>query len=85
MQARDFIPPGDIKENGTADKYSMAEQRLQQTPVVESILDENSREQANGFHESPMNAIQELSPAHIEESVEEPQKHTYASVVCELP
>ncbi|KMS95615.1 hypothetical protein BVRB_006630 [Beta vulgaris subsp. vulgaris] len=81
MQARDFIPPGDIKENGTADKYSMAEQRLQQTPVVESILDENSREQANGFHESPMNAIQELSPAHIEESVEEPQKHTYASVL----
>ncbi|XP_021721545.1 putative G3BP-like protein [Chenopodium quinoa] len=81
MQARDYMPPADIKENGAVDNYSMPKQRLQQAPEVENILDVNSREQANGFLESPINPIQEIPPSHIEDSAEEPQKHTYASVL----
>ena len=84
MQTRDYMPPGDITENGTADKYALAEQRVQQTPEVESVIEDNPREQVNGFLESTIHPIQEdpLPPPTIEESVEEPQKHTYASVVC---
>lgn len=83
MQTRDYMPPGDIAENGTADKYALAEPRLQQTPEVESVIEDNPREQANGFLESTIHPIQEdpLPPPTIEESVEEPQKHTYASVL----
>lgn len=81
MQARDYMPPSDIKENGAVDKYSMPEQRLQQAPEVESILEDNSREQANGFLENPINPMQEIPPSQIEDAVEEPQKHTYASVL----
>jgi len=84
MQARDYVPPGDIKENGTVDKYSLAEQRVKPAPEVESVIEENSGEQSNGFLESTVHPVQEdpLPPPPIEESVEEPQKHTYASVVC---
>lgn len=82
MQARDYIPSGEIKENGAVDTYSMPEQRLQQAPEVENILEVSSREQANSFLESPINPIQEIPPSQIEESVDEPQKHTYASIVC---
>ncbi|CAO2821980.1 unnamed protein product [Amaranthus hypochondriacus] len=81
MQARDYLPPADIKENGTVDEFSMPDQRLQQAPEVERILEDNSRERTNGFLESPITSIQDLSPAQMEESIEEPQKHTYASVL----
>ena len=84
MQARDYMPPSDIKENGSVDKFLVAEQRLQQPPEVESILEDNSREQANGFLESPIKPVRELPLAQMEELIEEPQKHTYASVVCAL-
>ena len=84
MQARDYMPPADIKENGTVDEFSIPDQRLQQAPEVERILEDNSREHTNGFLESPITSIQDLSPAQMEESIEEPQKHTYASVVCAL-
>jgi len=82
MQARDYMPPVDIKENGTADKYPIPEQQLQQAPDVECVLEDNPRETANGFHASTVNPMQEAPPSIIEESIEEPQKHTYASVVC---
>jgi len=82
MQARDYMPPVDIKENSTADKYSMPEQRLQQAPEVECVLEDHTREAANGFHDSTVYPMQEAPPSVIEESIEEPQKHTYASVVC---
>ncbi|XP_057539510.1 nuclear transport factor 2-like isoform X2 [Amaranthus tricolor] len=81
MQARDYMPPSDIKENGSVDKFLVAEQRLQQPPEVESILEDNSREQANGFLESPIKPVRELPLAQMEELIEEPQKHTYASVL----
>uniref|UniRef100_A0A7C9AM28 NTF2 domain-containing protein n=1 Tax=Opuntia streptacantha TaxID=393608 RepID=A0A7C9AM28_OPUST len=81
MQARDYMPPVDIKENGTADKYPIPEQQLQQAPDVECVLEDNPRETANGFHASTVNPMQEAPPSIIEESIEEPQKHTYASVL----
>lgn len=81
MQARDYMPPVDIEENGTADKYSMPEQRLQQAPEVGCVLEDHPREAANGFHDSTVNPMQEAPPSVIEESIEEPQKHTYASVL----
>ncbi|KAL9232933.1 hypothetical protein vseg_007992 [Gypsophila vaccaria] len=76
-----YMPSAEIKENGGADKYSMSEQRLQQAPEVESILEDHSREQGNGFLENQINPIQEAPHSPIEESAEEPQKHTYASIL----
>ncbi|KAH9617051.1 hypothetical protein KSS87_023103 [Heliosperma pusillum] len=81
MQTRDYMSPDDIKENGGIDNYSMSDQRLQQVAEVESVLEDHSREHANGFLECQIDPIQEVPPLSMEESVEEPQKHTYASVL----
>ncbi|XP_074307095.1 nuclear transport factor 2 isoform X2 [Silene latifolia] len=81
MQARDYMSPDNIEENGGIDNYSIPDQRLQQVAEVESVLEDHSREQANGFLECPIDPVQEVPPMSMEESVEEPQKHTYASVL----
>lgn len=80
VQARDYIAPAAAKENGTVDDYSMPDQRLQQVSDAEHVLEDNSGEQTNGFLENNLNVVQEI-PQQVEESVAEPQKHTYASVL----
>lgn len=56
------------------------EQQLQ-TPEVESIREDNYAVKTNGSVQNSVNALQDhLTP--VEEVVEEPQKHTYASIVC---
>ncbi|GAB4843664.1 hypothetical protein Ancab_013628 [Ancistrocladus abbreviatus] len=81
LQGRKYMASVDIKENGNVDKYPLPEQRLQQVPIADNILPENPREQANGFHENATNAVQEVPNSSMEESISEPQKHTYASVL----
>ncbi|GAB4851337.1 hypothetical protein Ancab_030730 [Ancistrocladus abbreviatus] len=81
LQSREYMAPVDIKENGTVDKYPLPEQRMQQVPNTDGIVQDNPGEQTNGFLENTMNAVQEVPISSIEESVGEPQKHTYASVL----
>lgn len=82
VQAREFMASPDVKENGLVDHYSFGEQGLQQVPESEHILENNAAEESNGLLQNTVNVIQDhLLPA-VEEPVGEPQKHTYASIVC---
>ncbi|KAL9997857.1 putative Ras GTPase-activating protein-binding protein [Helianthus debilis subsp. tardiflorus] len=77
--ARDFVQPAAVVENGTANIYGFQEQQLQ-APVAESILEDSYAVQTNGSVQNSVNALQNhMTP--VEEVVEEPQKHTYASIL----
>lgn len=82
IQAREFVAPTEVKENGLADNYSFSEQRLQQVPESEHMLENNASEESNGLLQNTVNAVQDHLPPAVEEPVGEPQKHTYASIVC---
>ncbi|KAJ0612497.1 putative Ras GTPase-activating protein-binding protein [Helianthus annuus] len=80
IHARDFVQPAAVVENGTANNYGFQEQQLQ-APVAESILEDSYAVQTNGSVQNSVNVLQNhMTP--VEEVVEEPQKHTYASIVC---
>lgn len=81
IQAREFVAPAEVKENGLVDNYSFAEQRLQQVAESEHILENNAAEESNGLLQNTVNVVQDHLPPAVEEPVGEPQKHTYASIL----
>lgn len=81
IQAREYVSPVDVKQNGPIDDFSFPEQRLQQVPESENNLEDSSAEEMNGSLQNAVNAAQDYLPASVEEPVGEPQKHTYASIV----
>lgn len=80
VQAREFAPTSDVKENGSIDNYRVAE-RSQPVPESESTLETKQPAESNGSVQNVVNASQDNSPTSVDESVGEPQKHTYASIV----
>lgn len=82
-QAREFVIPADVQENGQLDDYSYSEQQLQHIPEAESILEDNFA-QSNGSLQSSMDPVSDHLSAPVEEPVGEPQKHTYASIVSTI-
>ncbi|XP_004497787.1 nuclear transport factor 2-like [Cicer arietinum] len=81
IQAREYVAPNEVKENGVVDNYGFSEQRMQRGPDSEHIREDNVAEESNGSLHSSGNAVQDHLPASPEESVGEPQKHTYASIL----
>ncbi|XP_031251310.1 nuclear transport factor 2-like isoform X1 [Pistacia vera] len=84
IQAREYVAPVDVKENGLVDSYGFQEQRLQQFAESENILEDNSAEEFNGSLQNTVNAVQDHLPASVasvEEPIGETQKHTYASIL----
>lgn len=81
IPTREFVAP-DVKENGPVDNYGFAAQRLQQVTEPESILEDNSADHPNGSLQNTVNSLPDHIPPSVEEPVGEPQKHTYASIVC---
>nr|GMD75441.1 putative G3BP-like protein isoform X1 [Ipomoea batatas] len=81
IQARDFVPPAKIEENGPVNDYHFAEEQLQQVSEAEKIPEDNFAVQSNGSLQSTMNHTQDHLSATIEEPIAEPQKHTYASIL----
>lgn len=82
IHGQEFSAPDDAKENGLVDKFSFPEQQLQQAPESESIVENTSVHESNGLLLHTVNTVQEHVPPTIEEPVGEPQKQTYASIVC---
>ncbi|XP_024027127.1 putative G3BP-like protein, partial [Morus notabilis] len=80
IHTREFVAR-DVKESGPADNYGFVEQRLQQVAESESILDENSADQTNGSLPNTLNSLEDQRSLSVEESIGEPQKHTYASIL----
>lgn len=79
VQAREFAAPV-VKENGHLDNHKFVEQQLQQVPEPKSIVEENTAE-VNSMHQNASTVSQDHLPVSVEEHAEEPQKHTYASIV----
>ena len=75
------MSPTEVYENGPVDNYSYSEQRLQHVSESELIL-ENDAAESNGLLQNTVNAVQDHLPPNAEEPIGEPQKHTYASIVC---
>lgn len=80
VQAREFAAPA-VKENGHIDNHKFVEQKLQQVPESKTILEENTAD-VNSMHQNASTVFQDHLPVSVEEHAEEPQKHTYASIVC---
>lgn len=75
--AGDFEVPAIVEENGLIDNYSFLEQRVHQVPETAHIHEDCFAAWSNGSVHSTMTLINE----HPTTTVEEPQKHTYASIV----
>lgn len=84
IQAREFVAPADIKENDPVDSYTFPEKRLHQASQSENMLEENSVEKPNGSLKITTSNAPDRQPATVEEPAGEPQKHTYASIVCTM-
>lgn len=84
IQTREFASSPTVKENGQVDKYSFPVQQLQQqVPVAEIILQGNPVKDSNGSLPNTTSTVSQdhSMPATVEEPYEEPQKHTYASIL----
>ncbi|KAF7837416.1 putative G3BP-like protein [Senna tora] len=81
IQAREFVTTNEVKQNGVVDNYGYSEQRMQQVSDSEHIQEDNTAEEPNGSLQTTVNVVQDHVPASAEEPAEEPQKHTYASIL----
>ncbi|XP_022979333.1 putative G3BP-like protein [Cucurbita maxima] len=79
VQVREFTAPV-VKENGHMDSHKFVEQQLQQVPEPKNIIEENTTE-VNSMHQNTSTVLQDHLPVSVEEHAEEPQKHTYASIL----
>lgn len=84
VQAREFVATNEVKENGipVVDNYGFSEQQMPCGPDSEHIREDDAAEESNGSLQSSGNAVQDHVPTSPEEPAGEPQKHTYASIVC---
>lgn len=82
IMAREIVGPASIEENGSVDNYNFAGQQLQRVPDADNILEENFAVPSNGSLQITRNPAQEQFSPPVEEPAGEPQKHTYASIVC---
>ncbi|KAL6535179.1 hypothetical protein OROMI_026553 [Orobanche minor] len=82
IQSKDFSSPAKIKENGRVDNYNYPEEQIQPIPDAEKILEGNYAVQSNGSLQGTTNSGPDHFSPPIDEPAEEPQKHTYASIVA---
>lgn len=82
IETRELVATDEVKENGVVDDYGFSEQRMHQVPDSEHVREDNTVEEPNGSLQSTVNQVQDHLPASAEEPSGEPQKHTYASIVC---
>lgn len=78
----EYTNPVDFKENGAMKNYSFSDSLLLHVSDVEITSGDKYSQQTNG---SIPNAVTSYPPPPIEEPAEEPQKHTYASIVTKGP
>ena len=82
IQPREFTVPAKLEENGPINGNNYQEEHIQQVPETEKILEENFAVHSNGSLQGTMNSVPDHFSPPVEEPAMEPQKHTYASIVC---
>lgn len=78
-EAREYVNSVNI-EDDLVDKYSLPEQP-QQEDVEAEVVEESPAEETLVAHHNVVNTVQEPPAMALEESVEEPPRRTYASIV----
>ena len=81
--ARDYEDSVHV-EDDPVDKYSLPEQHQQEEFKTEVLVEEATVEDLVASHPIVVNSVQEPLSAVIDEPVGEPEKRTYASIVCAL-
>ncbi|XP_052208455.1 nuclear transport factor 2-like isoform X2 [Diospyros lotus] len=81
---RELVAPVDNEENGPVGNYNFSEGRLEHTSDADRIFEDNF-EQSTGSLQNSTSHVHDHLSAHVEESVREPQKQTYASIVAKGP
>ncbi|KAJ1377940.1 RNA-binding domain superfamily [Sesbania bispinosa] len=82
IQAREFVAENEVKENGVVDNHGFSEQQMQQVHDAEQHNEEDVvAEVSHGSIQPTVDAAQDHAPTSAEEPPEEPQKHTYASIL----
>lgn len=82
IQSREMIAPAKVTEDATVNDYRRPEELIHQIPETEEILEDNFEVHSNGAFQETDNIAHDLFFGPMEESIVEPQKHTYASIVC---
>lgn len=82
IQPREFTAPAKIEEDDLINSYNYPEEQIQQVPEPEKILEDNFAAHSNGSLHEPMNFVPDRFSSPVEEPTVEPQKLTYASIVC---
>ncbi|XP_028222962.1 putative G3BP-like protein isoform X1 [Glycine soja] len=80
IHARDFVATNEVKENGAVNNYGFSHQQMLRVHDSEHIQEDVVAEESHGSFQPTVDAVQEHVPS-AEESPEEPQKHTYASIL----
>ena len=82
-EAMEYVNSVHINDD-PVDKYSLPEQQqqLQEDLETEIVVEETPVEEASPPVQSVSHTIHEIPVSHVEESLEEPPKKTYASIVC---
>ena len=82
--AREYVDSIHI-EDDPIDKYSLPEQQQQEEFESEVVVVEAPLEDlVAASHQNVDNSVQEPHSAVVDEPVGEPEKRTYASIVCAL-
>ncbi|GAV56674.1 NTF2 domain-containing protein/RRM_6 domain-containing protein [Cephalotus follicularis] len=77
----DYVLEEEAIEDDPVDKYSLPEQEQQEDPEAEIVIEETPVEESATSLRSVFNVVQEPPAAAMEESVGEPTKKTYASIL----
>ncbi|KAL2325039.1 hypothetical protein Fmac_024097 [Flemingia macrophylla] len=80
LQARDIVSANEVKENGAVNNYGFSQQQMQQLHDAECIHEDVVAQESHGSLQSTVNVLQDHIPS-AEQHPEEPQKHTYASIL----
>ncbi|XP_047311677.1 nuclear transport factor 2-like isoform X2 [Impatiens glandulifera] len=77
----EYTNPADFKENGAPNNYSFSDSLLLHASEVDNISADKFTQLSNGSIPNAVASLQEYMSPPTEEPAEEPQKHTYASIV----
>ncbi|KAK7278521.1 hypothetical protein RJT34_23551 [Clitoria ternatea] len=81
IQASNFVATNEVKENDAINNYGFSEQQMQQVHDSEHIQEDVVAKESHGSLQPAVNSVQDNVPSSAEEPPEEPQKHTYASIL----
>ncbi|GAB4841261.1 hypothetical protein Ancab_021993 [Ancistrocladus abbreviatus] len=83
-ETREYVNSIHIEEDNPVDKYSIPDEQKHEEPEVETVVEEALVEESLPLETAAEN-VQDTTPAPVNETVGEPSKLTYASILQSAP